>query len=49
MIRLKTDAKAAFGAAPTNGLSRLLQVDADHAGTPDASRGVIIAWLTTLP
>jgi len=45
----QTGAKAAFDAAPANGLSRLVQVDADHAGTPDASGEAIIAWLKTLP
>jgi hypothetical protein len=42
-------AQSVFGAAPKNPASRFVLVDADHAGTPDASADAIIAWLKTLP
>jgi esterase/lipase len=41
--------RAVFGAAPDNKLSTYERVEADHAGTPDASGDIVVAWLKTLP
>ena len=41
-------APAAFATIPKNALSRIVTVDADHAGTPDVSAEAMIAWLKTL-
>lgn len=35
----------AFERAPGTPFNRYLEVDADHMGTPDASVGVVVAWL----
>jgi alpha-beta hydrolase superfamily lysophospholipase len=42
-------APKSFAALPHNAKSRYATVAADHAGTPDASADVVIAWLKTLP
>jgi len=41
-------APEAFAAAPRNGRSRYVTVDADHGGTPDAAVPAVVAWLQTL-
>ncbi|MDR3471955.1 MAG: hypothetical protein P4M09_09735 [Devosia sp.] len=40
--------RAVFAAAPENKLSAYVRVEADHAGTADASAGAVIAWLKSL-
>lgn len=35
----------AFALAPNRGLNRYAVVDADHMGTPDAAKEVVLAWL----
>jgi esterase/lipase len=42
-------APKSFAAIPKHATSRYETVDADHAGTPDASADVVIAWLKSLP
>ena len=37
-----------FAQIPANKLSQLVNVDADHGGTPDASGGAVVAWLARL-
>jgi pimeloyl-ACP methyl ester carboxylesterase len=37
-----------FDKAPANPMNRYVSIDADHAGTPDASRGPVLAWLKDL-
>ena len=44
----QASARAVFGAAPEGKLSSFVRIEADHAGTPDASADTIIAWLATL-
>ena len=41
-------ASQAMGKIPANPLSKLVNVDANHGGTPDASGDAVINWLTTL-
>ena len=38
----------AFSRAPANPLNRYITVDADHLGTPTASRDAVLAWLREL-
>jgi len=40
--------RASFARIPKNALSRYVDVDSDHGGTPDASPDVLAAWLATL-
>ena len=37
-----------FAKIPKNKFSRLVTVDADHGGTPDASADALTGWLATL-
>ena len=41
-------APEAFAKIPVNPLSQLVQIDADHAGAPDAAGPAVTAWLTKL-
>ena len=38
----------AFSRAPANPVNRYVTVDADHLGTPTASRDAVLAWLREL-
>jgi hypothetical protein len=46
--RFQTGPDYAFSRAPANPLNRYVTVDADHLGTPTASRDAVLAWLREL-